>query len=55
MRFTAGGSLVDVLEPTALNGSYGRLRAAEMGPSNILYLTTDNGEGADRVIAVSAS
>ena len=55
MRFTAGGSLVDVLEPTALNGSYGRLRAAEMGPSNILYLTTDNGDGADRVIAVSAS
>jgi glucose/arabinose dehydrogenase len=42
-----------IATPPELNGTFGRLRGAEMGPSGILYVTTDNGSGTDEVLAVS--
>lgn len=54
MRFNAAGILVGVARPGALAGTYGRLRAAQMGPNGVLYLTTDNGSGQDRILAVRA-
>ncbi|MDQ3737661.1 MAG: PQQ-dependent sugar dehydrogenase [Actinomycetota bacterium] len=52
MRF-GSGRLQSVERPTAFT-DYGRLRTAQLGPGNVLYLTTDNGGGNDRVLAVTA-
>ncbi|HEX2381227.1 MAG TPA: PQQ-dependent sugar dehydrogenase [Acidimicrobiales bacterium] len=41
-----------IATPPELNGTVGRIRGAELGPSGILYVTTDNG-GSDQVLAVS--
>ena len=46
------GNVVDQHIPTELNGTWGRLRAAELGPDGSLYLTTSNGSG-DRILRVS--
>lgn len=51
-RFTVadGGAVTEV--ETLLDGRYGRLRAAVIGPDGALYLTTSNGSD-DRVICVT--
>lgn len=41
--------------PAALNGTYGRLRAAVQGPDGALYLTTSNGGGTDKILRVTPS
>jgi hypothetical protein len=51
MHFSSG-QLQSVVRPSALT-AFGRLRAAQLGPGNVLYLTTDNGNGNDRVLAVT--
>lgn len=53
MQFRGGG-LAGVERPGAFT-SFGRLRTAQLGPGNVLYLTTDNGGGNDRVLRVTAS
>lgn len=40
-------------EQRLLNDSYGRLRAAVLGPDGSLYLTSDNGNSEDRIIKVT--
>lgn len=52
IRFDRHGRLRWVRRPPALTGTYGRLRTAQIGPHHVLYLTTDNGSGQDRVLAV---
>ena len=52
MRFNRKGDFLGVRIPPALNGTYGRLRTAQIGPNGALYLTTSNGGGADRVLRV---
>jgi hypothetical protein len=37
------------------SGSFGRLRAAQLGPDGALYLTTSNGGGTDKILRVAAS
>lgn len=54
MFFSGSGQLQGVERPSAFT-AYGRLRAAQLGPHNRLYLTTDNGDGNDRVLVVFAS
>ncbi|WP_332642004.1 PQQ-dependent sugar dehydrogenase [Aeromicrobium sp.] len=39
--------------PPALNGTFGRLRAAVQGPDGALYLTTSNGGGTDKILRVT--
>jgi glucose/arabinose dehydrogenase len=39
--------------PVALDGTYGRLRAAVQGPDGALYLTTSNGSGTDKILRVT--
>lgn len=46
MRFD-GDRLVQVRRPGRLNGDYGRLRSATLGPDGALYLTTSNSDGDD--------
>jgi len=52
MRFGGGNELQSMAIPPELNGTVGRIRAAEMGPCGVLYLTTDAGGGGSRVLAV---
>lgn len=51
-----GGALQDlgVTRPAALDGAFGRLRTAVLGPDGDLYVTTSNGTG-DRVLRVTPS
>lgn len=40
---------------TALDGTYGRLRTAQMGPDGALYVTTSNGGGQDQILRMTGS
>jgi glucose/arabinose dehydrogenase len=51
--FDGSGRFTGQVIPPELNGTYGRLRAAELEPNGVLYLTTDNGGGSDVVLAVA--
>ncbi|MGH3624297.1 MAG: PQQ-dependent sugar dehydrogenase [Sciscionella sp.] len=54
LRLRKNGSLRDVAVPAALNGKYGRLRAAVLGPDDALYVTTSN-SGDDKLLRVTPS
>jgi len=41
------------VRPPELDGRFGRLRGAELGPDGALYLATSNGGGADRILRVT--
>ncbi len=47
------GAVVSVDIPPELNGPFGRLRAARLGPDGALYVTTTNGDD-DRLLRVTA-
>ena len=46
------GNVVGERIPAALNGTAGRLRTARQGPDGNLWVTTDNGAGADRLLVI---
>jgi glucose/arabinose dehydrogenase len=48
---TLDGRIRSETLPSVLNGTYGRLRAAQLGPDGALYLTTSNGSD-DKVLRV---
>jgi len=50
-RFEIAGATA-IQREVLLNGTYGRLRTARLGPDGALYLTTSNGSG-DRVIRLT--
>lgn len=52
-RLNAAGTAVQSIV-VRFDGTYGRLRTAELGPDGALYLTTSNGGGADRILRVTA-
>lgn len=52
LRFSRRGKHAGGFRPRKLRGSYGRLRAAVLGPGNALYLTTSNGGGRDKILRV---
>jgi hypothetical protein len=54
LTFDGSGRLTASATPAALNKTIGRIRGAEMGPGDILFLTTDNGS-TDRILAVTPS
>lgn len=53
MRFSGRNRLLSVRIPGRLNGDFGRLRSATLGPRGALFLTTSNGGGSDRVLRVA--
>ena len=53
LRFDRRGALRETWKPSALDGTYGRLRAAVRGPDGALYLTTSNGTN-DKILRVTA-
>lgn len=44
LRLGADGTVASVVVPKELDGPYGRLRAARVGPDKALYVTSSNGE-----------
>jgi glucose/arabinose dehydrogenase len=48
------GRLVGEERVAELDGDYGRLRTAQLGPGKTLYLTTSNGGGNDVILKVTA-
>lgn len=54
MKFTDGGGFLSILSEPDLDDNFGRLRTAQVGPpKGALYITTDNGGGADVVLKVT--
>ena len=53
LRFDRRGTLRETWKPSALDRTYGRLRAAVRGPDGALYLTTSNGSD-DKILRVTA-
>ena len=54
LRLGADGTLVEQFRIPELEDTYGRIRAVRQGGDGALYLTTDNGDGQDRLLRVVA-
>ena len=52
MRLDTDGSVTEVGQLPALDGTHGRLRAVRSGPDGALYVTTDNGDN-DKVLRLT--
>jgi glucose/arabinose dehydrogenase len=54
MLFSSAGTYLRQWKPSVLNGTYGRLRGAVLGPDGSLYVTTSNGSD-DKILKVTPS
>ena len=54
-EFTDDGTFVSQLVVPELNGTYGRLRTPMLGPDGVLYVTTSNSGGVDRILKIVPS
>lgn len=54
MLFSKSGTYLKQWKPSVLNGTFGRLRAAVLGPDGSLYVTTSNGTD-DKILKVTPS
>ncbi|MGY1837846.1 MULTISPECIES: PQQ-dependent sugar dehydrogenase [unclassified Modestobacter] len=53
LRIDDDGELLEQFRVPELEDTYGRLRTPEQGTDGALYVTTDNGDGQDRVLRVT--
>lgn len=53
LRLDADGALVEQFRLAELDGAQGRIRSLTLGTDGALYVTTDNGDGADRLLRVT--
>jgi glucose/arabinose dehydrogenase len=53
LRLDAAGTVVEQFRLPELDGTHGRLRTVQQGVDGALYVTTDNGDGADRLLRVT--
>jgi glucose/arabinose dehydrogenase len=53
LRLDDAGRLVEQFRLPELEGAYGRVRSPVLGGDGALYLTTDNGDGDDRLLRVT--
>jgi glucose/arabinose dehydrogenase len=52
LRLDDAGALVEQFRLPELDGTQGRIRSVQQGRDGALYVTTDNGNGADRLLRV---
>jgi len=52
MTMNQAGAVTRVIVPPELSDTHGRLRSVHQGPDGALYVTTDNGSGADEILKV---
>jgi glucose/arabinose dehydrogenase len=53
LRLDAAGRLLEQFRLPELEGSHGRIRTVQQGTDGALYVTTDNGDGADQLLRVT--
>jgi glucose/arabinose dehydrogenase len=53
LRLDPAGALVEQFRLPELDGTQGRIRSVQQGGDGALYVTTDNGDGADRLLRVT--
>ncbi|WNV74982.1 PQQ-dependent sugar dehydrogenase [Geodermatophilus sp. DSM 44513] len=53
LRLAEDGSQVEQFRLPELDGTYGRIRTVQQGLDGALYVTTDNGDGADQLLRVT--
>src|SRR4051794_3106716 len=53
LRLDAGGALLEQFRLPELEGRYGRIRTVQQEADGALYVTTDNGDGADKLLRVT--
>jgi glucose/arabinose dehydrogenase len=53
LRLDDAGALREQFRLPELDGAYGRIRTVQMGTDGAVYVTTDNGDGADRLLRVT--
>ena len=53
LRVADDGSLIEQFRLPELEGTYGRIRTVQQGGDGALYVTTDNGDGDDRLLRVT--
>jgi glucose/arabinose dehydrogenase len=53
LRLDEDGAVREQFRLPELDGSFGRLRSVQQGSDGVLYVTTDNGEGADQLLRVT--
>jgi aldose sugar dehydrogenase len=54
LRLADDGTLADQFRLPELEDTYGRIRTPQAGEDGVLYVTTDNGGGADELLRVTA-
>ena len=52
-EFTPEGAFVSRVIVPELDGAFGRLRTPMLGPDGALYVSTSNGNGADRILRIA--
>lgn len=55
MRFSRRNRFIGMVSVAELDGTHGRLRSARLDATGVLYITTSNGGGHDRVLRVVPS
>ena len=53
LRVADDGTLLEEFRLPELEGTYGRIRTVQQGGDGALYVTTDNGDGTDRLLRVT--
>jgi glucose/arabinose dehydrogenase len=53
LRLDDAGTLREQFRLPELDGAYGRIRTVQMGTDGAVYVTTDNGGGADQLLRVT--
>ncbi len=53
LRVADDGTLLEQFRLPELEGTYGRIRTVQQGGDGALYVTTDNGDGEDRLLRVT--